>query len=124
MCKCFSCMWLFALKTIFKRKLFYFQLNNVTVKVVQLEEQLQEERKRYFALDYELEQAHEESAVLKNQISSLETEVEKRDARLQQAYLDLDRKTEQLNSLNHKINKKEKTKVSTFWLLNFLQSII
>ncbi|XP_075211763.1 uncharacterized protein LOC142318955 isoform X3 [Lycorma delicatula] len=86
------------------------ELNNVTLKVVQLEEQLQEERKRYFALECELEQAHEESVRLKSQISSLETDVEKRDARLQQAYLDLDRKTEQLNALTYRHNKKEKTK--------------
>ncbi|XP_039277172.1 paramyosin isoform X2 [Nilaparvata lugens] len=67
------------------------ELSNITKKYVKLEEDMDAVREDYMRLEERLDSSNRENVTLKAQVRALETELEKRQAHLKQAYLDLGR---------------------------------
>ncbi|RZF44624.1 hypothetical protein LSTR_LSTR000576 [Laodelphax striatellus] len=68
------------------------ELSNITNKYVKLEEELEAEKENYLRLQEKLECSTRENVSLEAQVRTLQTELEKRQAHLKQAYIDLERK--------------------------------
>ncbi|RZF46076.1 hypothetical protein LSTR_LSTR004789 [Laodelphax striatellus] len=86
------------------------QLNAMSLKISELEQELENEKIAFGELEAQLEHAREENGSLQMQVSVLEDEVEKRDDQLQQALINLERKSEQLDALSQKLAKKDTSK--------------